>query len=126
MSQHSLGLLRLKKIVYIPCRFPVSSAGICSLLLIPTIVLLLLKGHLSSSRTERLGTLARLMSEMTLIQSFRGDPQGQAPRLWQDRLGMNLAKDLWRRQGRGLWWQAWANDGAVSYTHLTLPTICSV
>ena len=120
MSQHSLGLLRLKKIVYIPCRFPVSSAGICSLLLIPTIVLLLLKGHLSSSRTERLGTLARLMTEMTLIQSFRGDPQGQAPRLWQDRLGMNLAKALWRRQGRGLWWQAWANDGEA---YLLLPEI---
>ncbi|KZR66583.1 hypothetical protein [Prochlorococcus sp. MIT 1303] len=120
MSQHSLGLLRLKTIVYIPCRFPVSSAGIFSLLLIPTIVLLLLKGHLSSSRTDRLGTLARLMTEMTLIQSFRGDPQRQAPRLWQDRLGMNLAKELWRRQGRGLWWQAWANDGEA---YLLLPEI---
>lgn len=120
MSLHSLGHLRLKTIVYIPCRFPVSSAGIFSLLLIPTIVLLLLKGHLTSSRTDRLGTFARLMTEMTLIQSFRGDPQRQAPRLWQDRLGMNLAKDLWRRQGRGLWWQAWANDGEA---YLLLPEI---
>ena len=120
MSKHSLGLLRLKTIVYIPLRFPVSSAGIFSLLLIPTIVILLLKGHLSSTRTDRLGTLARLMTEMTLIQSFRGDPQRQAPRLWQDRLGINLAKDLWRRQGRGLWWQAWANDGEA---YLLLPEI---
>ncbi|KZR64147.1 hypothetical protein PMIT1306_01117 [Prochlorococcus sp. MIT 1306] len=120
MSLHSLGHLRLKTIVYIPCRFPVSSAGIFSLLLIPTIVLLLFKGHLTSSRTDRLGTFAPLMTEMTLIQSFRGDPQRQAPRLWQDRLGMNLAKDLWRRQGRGLWWQAWANDGEA---YLLLPEI---
>ncbi|KZR75420.1 hypothetical protein [Prochlorococcus marinus] len=118
MSQHSLGLLRLKTIVYIPSRFPVSLVGIFSLLLIPTIVILLLKGHLSSSRTDRVGTLARLMKEMALIQSYQGDPQGQAPRLWQDRLGMNLAKDLWRRQGRGLWWQAWANDGEA---YLLLP-----
>ena len=28
------------------------------------------------------------------------------PQLWQERLGMKLAKHFWRRQGRGLLWQA--------------------
>ena len=120
MSNHSLGLRRLKKIVYIPRRFPVSSAGIFSLLFIPTIVILLLTGHLSSTRRDGVRTLPRLMTKMTLIQSFQGDSQLDPPRLWQDRLGINLAKDLWRRQGRGLWWQAWADDGEA---YLLLPEI---
>jgi len=120
MSKHFLGLLRLKTIVYIPWRFPVSSAGIFSLLFVPTIVILLLKGHLSSTRKDGVGTLPQLMTEMTLIQSFQGDPQRLPPRLWQERLGINLAKDLWRRQGRGLWWQAWADDGEA---YLLLPDI---
>ena len=56
-------------------------------------------------------SLAQLSGALTLVQSFRGDPNRAVPSLWAERLGVQPARDLWRRYGRSMWWQGWAQDG---------------
>ena len=56
-------------------------------------------------------SLAQLSGALTLVQSFRGDPNRAVPSLWAERLGVQPATDLWRRYGRSMWWQGWAQDG---------------
>lgn len=99
----------LKLIKRIP--FPVSIPGILLFLMVPALVLInsAKRGSVHSSLTNR--DLYSLMSRLNLIQSFRGDISRQPPRIWIERLGLSLAKDLWKRQGSGIWWQGWAEDG---------------
>lgn len=56
-------------------------------------------------------SLARLSGAMILVQGFRGDPSRNPPSLWTDRLGVDPAKNLWKRYGQSMWWQAWSQDG---------------
>ncbi len=56
-------------------------------------------------------SLAQLSGALILVQSFRGDPNRAVPSLWAERLGVQPATDLWRRYGRSMWWQGWAQDG---------------
>ena len=56
-------------------------------------------------------SLAQLSEALILVQSFRGDPNRAVPSLWAERLGVQPATDLWRRYGRSMWWQGWAQDG---------------
>lgn len=58
------------------------------------------------------------MGSMQLVQGFRGNPSRPVPALWSQRLGVRRAGDLWKRQGSGLWWQAWSTDGEA---YLVLP-----
>ena len=58
-------------------------------------------------------SLAQLSGALTLVQSFRGDPNRAVPSLWAERLGVQPATDLWRRYGRSMWWQGWAQDGGA-------------
>ena len=62
--------------------------------------------------------LARLSRVLIMIQSFKGEPTRTPPRLWSDRLGVQPARELWRRYGRAVWWQAWSQDGEA---YLVLP-----
>ena len=108
-------MLRLSRRI----RFPVSIAGIALFLSIPALVLAFMaqRGTLRSADSN--SSLHSVIARMNLLQSFRGDPRRDPPRLWRERLGMKLASDLWSRQGRGLWWQAWSDDGAG---YLILPS----
>ena len=56
-------------------------------------------------------SLAELSGALSLVQSFRGDPSRTPPSLWSERLGVQPAAELWRRYGRSIWWQGWAQDG---------------
>ena len=58
-------------------------------------------------------SLAQLSRALILVQSFRGDPNRAVPSLWAERLGVQPARDLWRRYGRSMWWQGWAQDGGA-------------
>ncbi len=40
------------------------------------------------------------------------------PKLWNQRLGLVRAGNLWKRQGRSIWWQGWSDDGDA---YLILP-----
>lgn len=71
-----------------------------------------------SQRDATARSLARLAEGFTLIQSFQGDPRRPVPALWNARLGVKPARDLWKRQGGMLWWQAWSLDGEA---YLLLP-----
>lgn len=50
--------------------------------------------------------LERLMASVSLLQSFRADPDRPVPELWRARLGGETAQRLWRLQTR-TWWQFW-------------------
>ncbi|MEB3318626.1 MAG: hypothetical protein VKO39_10880 [Cyanobacteriota bacterium] len=55
--------------------------------------------------------LEKLMASVSLLQSFRANPDRPVPELWRQRLGPELADRLWRAQTR-TWWQFW--DGSAS------------
>lgn len=63
-------------------------------------------------------SLAQVSDAFILIQSFQGDSLRPVPSLWSARLGVKPARDLWKRQGGRLWWQAWSLDGEA---YLILP-----
>ena len=110
-------LKRIKNLFY---DLPLTSTGLFALLLLPSIGLLFLKDHFSLIPAEQEQRFLWLMTRMNLLQSFEGDSQRSPPRLWQERLGINMASEIWRRQGRGIWWQAWADDGEA---YLIVPAI---
>ena len=64
----------------------------------------------STADSRQLG-LAKLATVLPLVQAFQGDPSLTPPQLWSRRLGIKPAMSLWKRLGRGLWWQAWSADG---------------
>ena len=99
-------------------RSAASAVGI-SLLLVTGIVGLRLTGsRLSGSVNSAVTSLAQMAGSLTLVQSFRGDPDRTVPVLWTERLGVKPATDLWQRYGRSIWWQAWSQDGDA---YLILP-----
>ena len=63
-------------------------------------------------------SLSRVSGAFSLIQSFHGDAKRPAPKLWNQRLGLVRAGNLWKRQGRSIWWQGWSEDGDA---YLILP-----
>ena len=63
-------------------------------------------------------SLSRVSGAFSLIQSFHGDAKRPAPKLWNQRLGLVRAANLWKRQGRSIWWQGWSEDGDA---YLILP-----
>ena len=63
-------------------------------------------------------SLSRVSGAFSLIQSFQGDPKRPVPKLWNQRLGLVRAGNLWKRQGRSIWWQGWSEDGDA---YLILP-----
>jgi len=50
--------------------------------------------------------LEKLMATVSLLQSFRADPDRPVPEIWKERFGPESADKLWRYQSR-LWWQFW-------------------
>ena len=82
------------------------------LLLVPALLLRQLP------RPQAFG-LERLMASVSLLQSFRANPDRPVPELWRARLGEETAQRLWRLQTR-TWWQFW--DGqAQGQPFLALP-----
>ena len=79
-----------------------TAALIAALVLFPTV------GLLTVPRPRAQG-LERLLSQVSLIQSFPSQGRLGAPPLWQQRLGPSLAGVVWNRQH--LWWQFWAEHG---------------
>ena len=63
-------------------------------------------------------SLSRVSAAFSLMQSFHGDAKRPPPKLWNQRLGLVRAGDLWKRQGRSIWWQGWSEDGDA---YLILP-----
>ena len=63
-------------------------------------------------------SLDRISDAFSLIQAFHGDSSRPAPKLWNQRLGLDRASELWKRQGRSIWWQGWSEDGDA---YLILP-----
>ena len=63
-------------------------------------------------------SLGRVSGALILIQSFHGDAKRPPPKLWNQRLGLVRAGNLWKRQGRSIWWQGWSDDGDA---YLILP-----
>ncbi len=74
------------------------------LLLVPALLLRQLP------RPQAFG-LEKLMASVSLLQSFRADPDRPVPELWRERLGPEWAERLWRLQTR-TWWQFWEGGGA--------------
>ena len=88
-----------------------------------TILVLLLLPALGLIRwpRPRASGLERLLSRVSLLQSFPATPARPVPALWQQRLGPERAGRLWRRQ-RQLWWQFWGGDGdGGAFLALPLP-----
>ncbi len=50
------------------------------------------------------GALSRVSGAFSLMQSFHGDAKRPVPKLWNQRLGLVRAGNLWKRQGRSIWW----------------------
>jgi len=69
------------------------------LLLVPALLLRRLP------RPQAIG-LEKLMANVSLLQSFRPNPDRPVPDLWRERLGPESAEQLWRFQTR-TWWQFW-------------------
>ena len=63
-------------------------------------------------------SLSRVSGAFSLMQSFHGDAKRPVPKLWNQRLGLVRAGNLWKRQGRSIWWQGWSEDGDA---YLILP-----
>ena len=88
-----------------------------------TILALLVLPALGLARwpRPRAAGLERLLSRVSLLQSFPATPSRPVPALWQQRLGPERAERLWRRQ-RQLWWQFWGGDGdGGAFLALPLP-----
>ena len=99
-------------------KFPATSLGILLLILGSLIGLRFTTTHNFVQREGLVRSLAELADGFILIQSFQGDPSRPVPSLWNARLGIKPASELWRRQGGMLWWQAWSLDGEA---YLILP-----
>jgi hypothetical protein len=92
---------------------PVTSLVVTLLILVPAL-------QLRRFPRSNAAGLERLLTASALIQSFAADPGRAAPPLWQQRLGPDLARQLWVRQ-RGYWWQSWGRHGDGAGAFLALP-----
>ena len=97
---------------------PVTGLGILLLVIGSITGLVFTEGRRLSDRGGTIRSLGRVADAFILIQSFKGDPRRPVPSLWNARLGVKPAGDLWQRQGEMLWWQAWSLDGEA---YLILP-----
>ncbi len=97
---------------------PVTGLGILLLVFGSITGLFLTESRRLSDREGTIRSLGRMADAFILIQSFKGDPRRPVPSLWNARLGVKPAGDLWQRQGGMLWWQAWSLDGEA---YLILP-----
>ena len=109
---------KLIRFRFLILRSAVTASGICLLLGSGLLGLRLTRSDFNGSDRSSAGSLAQMSGALTLVQSFRGDPDRNVPSLWTERLGVQPATDLWRRYGRSIWWQAWSGDGDA---YLILP-----
>ena len=93
------------------------SVGVATLLTASSLIGLVLTS--SSQHDRQLNGLLQLASSLQLVQAFRADSSQQPPLLWQRRLGVTPAQEIWQRLGHGLWWQGWSVDGQA---YLVLPS----
>lgn len=82
-------------------RLPLALTLLTSLLLVLVPALLLAR----LPRPQAIG-LEKLMANVSLLQSFRANPDRPVPELWRQRFGQEMAEKLWRFQTR-TWWQFW-------------------
>ena len=95
---------------------PVTSLGLGAVLLGGLIGVILNQPSLQNVGTY--ASLSRVSGAFSLVQSFYGDSKRPVPQLWNQRLGLIRAANLWKRQGRSIWWQGWSEDGDA---YLILP-----
>ena len=109
---------RLKTFTYrsIAQSLPFTSLGLGAVLLGGLIGVIL--NQPSRQDDGRYASLSRVSGAFSLMQSFHGDSKRPAPKLWNQRLGLVRAANLWKRQGRSIWWQGWSEDGDA---YLILP-----
>ena len=88
---------------------PITSLGLGAVLLSGLIGVLLNQPSLQDDGTH--ASLSRVSGAFSLIQSFHGDSKRPAPQLWNQRLGLVRAANVWKRQGSSIWWQGWSDDG---------------
>ena len=95
---------------------PITTLGLGTVLLSGLIGVILNQPSHQDDGTP--ASLSRISGAFSLIQSFHGDAKRPAPKLWNQRLGLVRAGNLWKRQGRSIWWQGWSEDGDA---YLILP-----
>ena len=109
-------LLKISTYRSIAQSLPITSLGLGTVLLSGLIGVILNQPSRHDDGTP--ASLSRLSGAFSLIQSFHGDSNRPAPKLWNQRLGLIRAGNLWKRQGRSIWWQGWSEDGDA---YLILP-----
>ena len=109
-------LLKISTYRSIAQSLPVTSLGLGAVLLGGLIGVILNQPSSQDDGTH--ASLSRVSGAFSLMQSFHGDSKRPAPKLWNQRLGLVRAADLWKRQGRSIWWQGWSEDGDA---YLILP-----
>lgn len=100
-------------------RRPFTLSGLFLLLISGGLGVVLHPEKQSTAESPQRDGLAQLLVSTQLLQGFRGDPSRPAPALWNQRLGLRRAEELWNRQGSALWWQAWSTDGEA---YLVIPS----
>ena len=94
-----------------PLQLRATAAMLAGLIGLPALLLAVFpRGHAAG--------LERLLSQVSLLQSFPAAPRLAVPEIWQQRLGPTLALQVWSRQR--LWWQFWAEHGDGG-AYLALP-----
>ncbi len=102
-------LLKISTYRSIAQSLPITSLGLGAVLLSGLIGVLLNQPSREDDGIH--ASLSRVSGAFSLIQSFHGDSKRPAPQLWNQRLGLVRAANLWKRQGRSIWWQGWSDDG---------------
>jgi len=85
---------------------------------------LVLRSSSSRPSLNKFGTaeLFEISRRARLVQSFQADPAASPPQIWEKRFSTVSVRERWTRQGRGLWWLIWLDDGEPI---LALPTAAS-
>lgn len=96
-----------------PFQLKATAAVVALLMVLPGALLLLFP-------RGRAQGLERLLSQVSLLQSFPAAPRLPVPAIWQQRLGPALAVQAWSRQR--LWWQFWAEHGDGG-AYLAIPLV---
>ena len=109
-------LLKISTYRSIAQSLPVTTLGLGAVLLSGLIGVILNQPSLQDDGIH--ASLTRVSGAFSLMQSFHGDSKRPAPKLWNQRLGLVRAANLWKRQGRSIWWQGWSDDGDA---YLILP-----
>ena len=92
--------------------YPLTTAALAFLLLIPAIQIGRLDAPLSRHRRDLIHLLQALSRKADLVLSHDIQADRSAPEIWIQRLGAEQAADRWSALRGQIWWTAWMGDGA--------------